>query len=242
MTNVITTELLSRLIVKLDDLTQKVNQLDAKVTQLQNEKSNQTLTNEDVDTSLIEHVNDIKTILNGNGLYMYDNGEIPIPTISYTKLAYIDCKNWDISSITSFNGLFCDCSNVRTLNLTGWNTKHITDMSHMFYGCTKLEQIKGLENLNVKNVESMKEMFNGCESLTKLDLSKWKTAKPVNVEPSFENPSNRKYVYFGMFHNCITLKIVKLGFELNLQGHTELCDKKTWYNPYPLYIISLINI
>lgn len=62
--------------------------------------------------------------------------------------------------------------NNRLIDLTGYiqydDTENVTDMSYMFYGCSKLETIP---QLNTRNVYIMSKMFYNCEKLTKIDIS-----------------------------------------------------------------------
>jgi hypothetical protein len=45
-------------------------------------------------------------------------------------------------------------------------------MARMFFGCFKLEKIKGIEDWDIYNVESMRSMFYNCPRLC-LDLTSW---------------------------------------------------------------------
>ncbi len=45
-------------------------------------------------------------------------------------------------SITSFNNLFSNMPKIESIDLTGWDTSHITDMSYMFFNDPKLKIIK----------------------------------------------------------------------------------------------------
>ena len=45
-------------------------------------------------------------------------------------------------SITSFNNLFSNMPKIESIDLTGWDTSHSTDMSYMFFNDPKLKIIK----------------------------------------------------------------------------------------------------
>ena len=54
--------------------------------------------------------------------------------------------------------------------------KTIKDISYMFSGCTRLENIE-YSNLDTNNIVNMASLFNECELLTSLpDISKWNTS------------------------------------------------------------------
>ena len=60
-----------------------------------------------------------------------------------------------------------------------------TSCYEWFYGCGKLTEIQGMENLNTLEVTDMSYMFYNCSSLTSLDLSGFKTAKVTNMSAMF---------------------------------------------------------
>ena len=48
--------------------------------------------------------------------------------------------------------MFCGCSTLKKLDVSGFNTKLVTDMSNMFLGC------KNLKDLDVSNFYFQKEV------------------------------------------------------------------------------------
>lgn len=98
----------------------------------------------------------------------------------------LDLTDIDVSKITTFYGneadkynektLFSDLdiSNVRYIDITGWNTSNAYSFMCLFAGCENVEKIYGLENLNVSNLINLSHTFAGCKSLTSLDFSKWR--------------------------------------------------------------------
>ena len=56
----------------------------------------------------------------------------------------------------------------------------------MFYCCTSLSNIKGLENWNASNVKNFSSMFCGCSSLTDIKaLQYWNVSKGNNFSEMF---------------------------------------------------------
>ena len=70
--------------------------------------------------------------------------------------------------------LFQDCSNLTSIDLTGFDTSDVTSMSYMFYGCSSLTSID-LSGWDTSKVTKMDAMFQGCSSLTSIDLTGWDT-------------------------------------------------------------------
>ena len=85
------------------------------------------------------------------------------------------------------------------IDLSGWDTSNITDMSEMFSGCSLLTSLD-VSGFNTDNVTSMSQMFNSCSSLTSLDVSSFNTSK-VNSYSSFQS----------MFSGCSSLKALDLS-------------------------------
>ena len=108
-----------------------------------------------------------------------------------------------------------------------------TTTAKWFYGCSKLEQIKNLENINAQNVTDMSLMFGACYRLTALDLSHLNTQNVTNMSRMFvacnhltaldlshlntQNVTNMS----GMFGNCIRLTTLDLS-HLNTQNVTDM--------------------
>ncbi len=98
---------------------------------------------------------------------------------------------------TSCYEWFNKCAYLRKIEgMENLNTKEVTDMSHMFYGCTILENID-LSHFNTDKVQDMSYMFQGCTMLTSLDISCFNTESVTTAE--------------GMFYHCTKLTTLDLG-------------------------------
>ena len=71
------------------------------------------------------------------------NGEIESNILKYKfkkegdYTIYFICYN----NLTNMSHMFCDCSSLKELNLSSFNTNQVTDMSSMFWGCFSLEEL-----------------------------------------------------------------------------------------------------
>ena len=83
-----------------------------------------------------------------------------------------------------------NCTALTTLDLSGWVSTNVTDMSNMFRGCTGLSIIKGIKDLDISNVTNMSYMFNACSNLTSLDLSGWNVSSVTNMNNTFYGCTN----------------------------------------------------
>lgn len=92
-----------------------------------------------------------------------------------TNLTSIEgIENLNTSNVKNMSGMFAQCSNLETLDLSRFNTEKVENMSKMFYGCTKLHDLN-ISSFNTEYVKYMNEMFDGCSSLETLDLSHFNT-------------------------------------------------------------------
>ena len=107
----------------------------------------------------------------------------------------VSIRNLDVSLVEDMNELFCVIGNdVKTLDLSGWNTSNVKNMGDMFYGCHNLKSLN-LSGWDTSNVENMSLMFYYCIRLESLDLSGWNTSNVENMSYMFyECPAPYKVV------------------------------------------------
>ena len=92
--------------------------------------------------------------------------------------------------------MFNSCKELKTINLSGFDTQNVEDMSKMFNLCKSLESLD-LSNFNTLKVTLMDNMFNQCLQLTSLDLSNFDTQKVTKMN--------------NMFFYCTGLKTVDIS-------------------------------
>ena len=76
-------------------------------------------------------------------------------------------------------------SNLNSLDLHGFDTSNVTNMSEMFYNCINLTSLD-LSSFDTSNVTDMSGMFHNCFSLTSLDLSSFDTSNVTDMSAMFE--------------------------------------------------------
>lgn len=132
---------------------------------------------------------------------------------------------------TSLKEFFYNCKTLETISgLEYLNTANITDMSSMFQECSNLKSLD-FTNFDTKNVSNMYFMFNGCSTLTSLDLTNFNTAEVRDMNRMFymldESSTALTTIYVSdnfvttniqngenMFKNCTKLKGFKKYFLL----------------------------
>ena len=60
--------------------------------------------------------------------------------------------------------MFCICEDLTSLDLTGFDTSNVADMSNMFRSCTSLTNLN-LSSFDASAVTKMDSMFYGCDNL-----------------------------------------------------------------------------
>ena len=96
-------------------------------------------------------------------------------------------KSFSTYTPTSLYKFFCYLSELETITgLEYLNTANVTDMSYMFYGCSKLTSLD-VTNFNTANVTNMSSMFSSCKSLTSLDVTHFNTANVTNMSSMFSS-------------------------------------------------------
>jgi surface protein len=94
-----------------------------------------------------------------------------------TNLQSVNASGWDVSSVTSFYGFVQDCNKVTALDITGWDTAAGTTFSAFFIGCLVLPNSVINTAVAVINVSTaatnISSCFKNCRLVTSLDLSGW---------------------------------------------------------------------
>ena len=102
-------------------------------------------------------------------------------------------EGFHTDSALNMSAMFRHCKNLRSLNLSDFNTSEVVCMGGMFKGCSSLETID-LSSFTTNDGQDMGGMFSGCTNL-----------KTIYVAPSWKTPVPRD-CDSGMFKGCIHLK------------------------------------
>ena len=141
---------------------------------------------EDVQTVRIDKSFADRKLTNGSYLFAELRG-----------LCYIDGLEYlDTSKMTNMAHMFSQCGSYDyadlDLDLRTFDTKNVTDMESMFYGCHHLKTLD-LTSFDTQNVKNMKNMFEHSTDLTSIFVSnRWTTASLTNTPQR-------------MFSGCVSL-------------------------------------
>ena len=116
--------------------------------------------------------------------------------LNCTNIKSIDLSLFDTSEVTNMSYMFSRCFNLEELNIDKLNTKNVKDMHHMFNKCKSLKEIKFPSSFNTENVIDISFMFLYCEKLENLNLN-FNTENVINMH--------------GVFEYCYALKKIDLS-------------------------------
>jgi uncharacterized repeat protein (TIGR02543 family) len=105
-----------------------------------------------------------------------------------TELTSLDVTGFDTSNVTNMAGMFYGCSGLTSLDLSKFDTGNVTNMSAMFMGCSGLISLD-VSKFVTSNVTVMSSMFFGCKGLTSLDVSKFVTGNVTDMSGMFSGCS-----------------------------------------------------
>ena len=75
-------------------------------------------------------------------------------------------QNLNTTEVTNMGGMFYNCSNLTSLDLSGFDTQRVSEMNSMFFGCSKLTTIFVSNKFVVENVTQSDNMFSFCDKLS----------------------------------------------------------------------------
>ena len=97
-----------------------------------------------------------------------------------------DIGNWDVSKVTNMGYLFSYCYSFNQ-DIGDWDVSNVTEMYSMFYDCDSLNQDIG--NWDVSNVTNMNSLFSYCTSFNQ-DIGNWDVSNVTNMNSMFVYAQN----------------------------------------------------
>ena len=98
----------------------------------------------------------------------------------------LNVSGFDTKNVKDMSYMFAHCSKAKAIDVSHFDTSNVTDMAHMFAECENLEFVD-LSNFNTSKVETMVDMFTGCKNLKTLDLSSFDTKSVKYMDSAFKN-------------------------------------------------------
>ena len=87
-----------------------------------------------------------------------------------TNLSSLNISNFDTSNVNNMQDMFANCINLTTLDLFNFNTSQVDNMNSIFANCINLASLN-LFNFDLSNIKSIDNMFYGCYDLEYINLN-----------------------------------------------------------------------
>lgn len=112
------------------------------------------------------------------------------------NLKSIELSSFKTSNVSDFSFMFDNCISLKSINISHFDTVKARDISYMFSHCKLLSTIS-LNTFNTINVKDMSGLFYGCTSLISIDL------KNLNTQ-------NVQFMLY-MFGSCSALQSIDIS-------------------------------
>ena len=112
------------------------------------------------------------------------------------NLTSLDLSSFYTSNTNNMDNLFYNCHSLTSLDLSNFDTHNIKSMKEMYYNCKNLKYLN-ISNFDTSSVENMESMFSSCNSLTSIDISSFNTSKVKT--------------FYSMFYDCNELIILNIS-------------------------------
>ena len=127
-----------------------------------------------------------------------------------------DTYGWNLSKVTSVQGMFWHCSALNSLNTSNWDMGSCTDFTQMFSLCNALSDID-VSGWRMDNATKTMNMFYDCDNIRTLNTRNWVLNNVTTAEGMFYSCNNLVNLYTdswglsactntkNMFYSCSVL-------------------------------------
>lgn len=128
----------------------------------------------------------LETIIFGNGWDVSNVKDMCAMFTNSTSLKNVDFSKWHADSVISvdFDYMF-DNSAVDVIDFSNILEVFPSYLKYMFYNCSSLVEIKGIENWDTSNITSTEQTFRACKALREIDISGWDLSNVTNANSMF---------------------------------------------------------
>ena len=107
---------------------------------------------------------------------------------TYKNEEFLEITLNGLTKVTNMSHIFNGCSTLISFDdISNLDMKNVTDISFMFYGCSSIEAMPDISNWDTSKVTDIESIFSYCQKIRYLpDISKWKT----------DNVTNMSYIFY----------------------------------------------
>ena len=147
---------------------------------------------------------EMSDLTNITGIENLNTEDVTVMTSMFwecTNLPSVDVSGFNTQNVTDMQSMFAECYELTSLDVSGWNTGNVTDMNYLFSSCSELTSLD-VSHFNTANVTNMSNMFYGCSGLTSLDLSSFITANVTDMSYMFRGCSGLTSLDLSSFNTA----------------------------------------
>ena len=144
--------------------------------------------------ALFYNLSEIETIEGFEYVNTSNVGRMDYMFYNCSSLKELDLSSFDTSNLVATYSMFEGCSSLENVNLDGWDTSKVRDFSNMFEGCLSLIELD-LSSFTVnKYMSSAYRMLYNTPKLSYLDISNFDV---MNSNYASQNSSTAGYLSFS---------------------------------------------
>ena len=152
------------------------------------------------------------------------------------------------TGVVNLSNMFYNCSKLKTLNLSSFDTSKVTNMNSMFEGCSNLENLN-IYTFSYQNITSGTSMFKGCTKLKTniiIDDTRLNFANS-NFANMFQNcatqPGSYVFLHYSPDTNLSVSDITSIGEYLNTTYPSSILTMSGYHNVVgPIYKRMNLNL
>ena len=134
-------------------------------------------------------------------------------------------ENLNTSVVTDMSVMFYGCSRLTSQNLSNFNTSKVTNMERMFRGCSGLKELN-VSNFNTSAVTNMLGMFSDCSSLKELNVSSFNTSAVTDMSQMFSGSSGLTALNLSNFNTSAVTNMSSMFYDCS--GLKTIINTQTW--------------
>lgn len=132
------------------------------------------------------------------------------------SLTEVDVSGFNTSNVNNMSGMFDRAEKLTHLDVSNFNTEKVNNMAYMFMEMPALTQLD-LSNFDTANVTNMYAMFDADSSLENLDVSHFNTEKATNMSYMFYHMTKLKELDLSSFNTANVTTMLQM-----FDGDTDL--------------------
>ena len=94
----------------------------------------------------------------------------------------------------NMDSMFNECLNLKSLDLSTFQTNNVKNMNSMFFGCSSLKTLD-ISNFNSKNVTNLNSMFDDLNKNCKIECKDAKLKSQIHSDEIMQSITLDEFIY-----------------------------------------------